>query len=209
MSEVEKVQRDEKTKRRGRRAPKEGERKKLPWWGVGLILVLAAASSFGAIFALVEIMSYVPPDEDPPVIALNGEEVVELPLGSEAPYEDAGAAAWDERDGELEVVAEVPEMDIWKAGEYEVKYKASDAAENTAEASRTVKIVAPAPVEGAVYLTFDDGPSEHTARLLDVLKKYGVKVTFFVIVSILNCLNIPVIVLLTCLSFHLYFYRQF
>lgn len=31
-----------------------------------------------------------------------------------------------------------------------------------------------------VYLTFDDGPSPHTARLLDILKKYNVKATFFV-----------------------------
>lgn len=32
-----------------------------------------------------------------------------------------------------------------------------------------------------VYLTFDDGPSEHTAELLDVLKEYDVKATFFVV----------------------------
>lgn len=32
-----------------------------------------------------------------------------------------------------------------------------------------------------VYLTIDDGPSANTDRLLDVLKKYDVKVTFFVI----------------------------
>ena len=32
-----------------------------------------------------------------------------------------------------------------------------------------------------IYLTFDDGPSEHTARLLDILAKYNVKVTFFVV----------------------------
>lgn len=31
-----------------------------------------------------------------------------------------------------------------------------------------------------IYLTFDDGPSAHTGRLLDVLAKYGVKATFFV-----------------------------
>lgn len=31
-----------------------------------------------------------------------------------------------------------------------------------------------------IYLTFDDGPSEHTGRLLDMLKKYNVKATFFV-----------------------------
>lgn len=32
-----------------------------------------------------------------------------------------------------------------------------------------------------VYLTYDDGPSVNTERLLDVLDKYGVKATFFVI----------------------------
>ncbi len=31
-----------------------------------------------------------------------------------------------------------------------------------------------------VYLTFDDGPGKYTARLLDILDKYGVKATFFV-----------------------------
>lgn len=32
-----------------------------------------------------------------------------------------------------------------------------------------------------VYLTFDDGPSNNTAQILDLLKKYQVKATFFVI----------------------------
>ena len=31
-----------------------------------------------------------------------------------------------------------------------------------------------------VYLTFDDGPSENTGRILEILDKYGVKATFFV-----------------------------
>ncbi|MBR3177475.1 polysaccharide deacetylase [Candidatus Saccharibacteria bacterium] len=31
-----------------------------------------------------------------------------------------------------------------------------------------------------IYLTFDDGPGPYTAKLLDILKKYDVKVTFFV-----------------------------
>ncbi len=31
------------------------------------------------------------------------------------------------------------------------------------------------------YLTFDDGPSENTAEILDILKEYGVKATFFVV----------------------------
>ncbi|MDE7207412.1 MAG: polysaccharide deacetylase, partial [Lachnospiraceae bacterium] len=32
-----------------------------------------------------------------------------------------------------------------------------------------------------VYLTFDDGPSSSTDRILDILDKYGVKATFFVV----------------------------
>ena len=32
-----------------------------------------------------------------------------------------------------------------------------------------------------VYLTFDDGPSVHTNEILDILKKYDVKATFFVL----------------------------
>ena len=34
--------------------------------------------------------------------------------------------------------------------------------------------------EKVIYLTFDDGPSSQTNRLLDILKKYNVKATFFV-----------------------------
>lgn len=45
--------------------------------------------------------------------------------------------------------------------------------------------VSPAAVEPApskkVYLTFDDGPSKQTEKVLDVLKKKNVKATFFVI----------------------------
>ncbi|MCR4429674.1 MAG: polysaccharide deacetylase [Tepidanaerobacteraceae bacterium] len=32
-----------------------------------------------------------------------------------------------------------------------------------------------------IYLTFDDGPSKNTPQILDILKKYDVKATFFVI----------------------------
>ena len=33
---------------------------------------------------------------------------------------------------------------------------------------------------GKIYLTFDDGPSERTPEVLDILKDYGIKATFFV-----------------------------
>lgn len=34
--------------------------------------------------------------------------------------------------------------------------------------------------EGTIYLTFDDGPSKRTPEVLDILKKYNIKATFFV-----------------------------
>lgn len=34
--------------------------------------------------------------------------------------------------------------------------------------------------EKAVYLTFDDGPSEITRKVLDILDSYGIKATFFI-----------------------------
>lgn len=44
-----------------------------------------------------------------------------------------------------------------------------------------VSMVEEALSEGrkVVYLTFDDGPSKNTGKILDVLKKYNVKATFF------------------------------
>lgn len=36
------------------------------------------------------------------------------------------------------------------------------------------------PAKKTIYLTFDDGPGPYTEELLDILKKYDVKVTFFV-----------------------------
>lgn len=35
--------------------------------------------------------------------------------------------------------------------------------------------------EKKAYLTFDDGPSDHTDQILDILKEKGVKATFFVV----------------------------
>ena len=115
-----------------------------------------------------------PSDATPPVIELKGNDPLNLYVGD--PFEDPGASATDDcspvtvwREGEVDTSAE---------GTYTLTYFSVDAAENAASVTRTVN-VRPAPI-GTVYLTFDDGPGPHTARLLDVLQKYGAKVTFFV-----------------------------
>lgn len=38
----------------------------------------------------------------------------------------------------------------------------------------------PDPEEKVVYLTFDDGPSENTQKVLDILEEYDAKATFFI-----------------------------
>lgn len=39
------------------------------------------------------------------------------------------------------------------------------------------------PKEKAIYLTFDDGPSEYTKKLLELLNKYNIKATFFCVAN--------------------------
>ena len=112
-----------------------------------------------------------------PVIDLKGAETRAVVRGTV--YEDDGATTSDNCDEMIEVVTE-SNVDTNVAGDYVVKYKAKDEAGNESERIRLVKVVSPEDSNKIVYLTFDDGPSEHTGRLLDVLAKYGVKATFFV-----------------------------
>lgn len=37
------------------------------------------------------------------------------------------------------------------------------------------------PPRGVVYMTFDDGPCKNTERVLEILKKYGIRATFFLV----------------------------
>ena len=75
-------------------------------------------------------------------------------------------------------------IDINKSGTYTVTYTVSDDMGNVAKATRKVYVYENSPVvqskDKVIYLTFDDGPSKYTFELLDILKKYDVKATFFV-----------------------------
>lgn len=44
-----------------------------------------------------------------------------------------------------------------------------------------VESIEEAPKQTVAYLTFDDGPSENTSAILDILNEYGIKATFFVV----------------------------
>ena len=125
-------------------------------------------------------------DPVPPELALQGEAAMTLRVGTA--YEEPGYTAVDNLDGDLSGQVEVSgEVNVWKAGDYTLHYSVTDSWGNRSEAQRTVTVEkAPQPDPSdpgskIIYLTFDDGPSKHTERLLAILDKYDVKATFFVV----------------------------
>ncbi len=125
-------------------------------------------------------------DPEPPVLTLNGETQITVLAGTG--YSDPGYTATDNCDGDITgKVVVAGGVDIYMPGTYTVTYTVADSYNNTVSAVRTVTVVpqpAPevvVPTEKVIYLTFDDGPGPSTERLLDILKKYNVKATFFVV----------------------------
>lgn len=62
--------------------------------------------------------------------------------------------------------------------------KVEEAVRNTETDAEEAEPVKTDPAKGSerqVYLTFDDGPSSNTDQILDILKEYDVKATFFVV----------------------------
>ena len=128
------------------------------------------------LFTTFYFFNYDPPkleDTSPPVVTLIDGEKNRIAVGSK--WSDPGVDAYD-IGSEVSINTE-GEADPNTVGEYTIKYTVSDESGNSTELTRIVNVIKPT---GTIYLTFDDGPSEHTGRLLDVLKKYNVKATFFV-----------------------------
>ena len=78
-------------------------------------------------------------------------------------------------------------LDISKVGDYQITYHAKDRSLNTVKETCIVSVVENKKIgsydqtnEKVVYLTFDDGPSENTQKVLEILDVYDVKATFFV-----------------------------
>lgn len=121
-----------------------------------------------------------------PVITLQGQARTYIKVGDT--YTEPGFSASDDVDGNItEKVSISGGVDTSKMGINTITYTVFDAAGNKATATRSVyvyqkqAIANPVnPGNQVVYLTFDDGPSRYTSRLLDILDKYGVKATFFV-----------------------------
>ncbi len=124
-------------------------------------------------------------DEEAPVLSMNGNKVVTVISGMG--WSDPGCSATDNVEGDISRKVKVTgTVDLNKAGTYYLTYRVSDGSGNTAELKRTVVVrdlVYGEPNGKVIYLTFDDGPSGYTPRLLEILEKYGAKATFFVVGS--------------------------
>lgn len=123
-------------------------------------------------------------DSDGPTITLKGDKEIYIYNGTE--YIEEGYSATDNCDGDITSLVSVnSNVDINKDGKYEIKYSVTDKAENKTEIIRKVNVYSDSlmtimPKNKTIYLTFDDGPNANTEKLLDILRKYNVKATFFV-----------------------------
>lgn len=121
-------------------------------------------------------VNYIVKDDTEPIITLEGDEEYVLFVGEE--YEEPGFSAIDNVDGDItEQVVITGEPEPYR--DFVLTYTVTDSSGNTCEIERQVSVEV-GKHQKVMYLTFDDGPSAHTERLLDVLDKYNVKATFFV-----------------------------
>lgn len=128
-------------------------------------------------------------DDIAPVIKLNGSENIQILVNSK--YEEKGATANDEKDGDLTSKIETTgNVDTSKVGTYTITYKVSDNSGNVTTKIRKVTVYKKTVQaqnetngkKGVIYLTFDDGPSlDITPHILDILKEEDIKATFFIL----------------------------
>lgn len=123
---------------------------------------------------------------DRPELVLIGEK--DMVVDADFTFTDPGCLAWGEEGEDLsEKIQVAGEVIPYIPGTYTLTYSATDSKGDTGFISRnvTVQAVELPPVEEpegkVIYLTFDDGPCFHTGQLLDMLKKYDAKATFFVV----------------------------
>ncbi len=121
-----------------------------------------------------------------PTLELAGESEILLNVGTK--YSEPGYRAWDNLEGDITDCVEVTgKVDPYHAGIYTVTYSVEDSYGNRTSVKRTVTVVSSVqpevvvPEGKVIYLTFDDGPGIYTRDLLEILKKYDVKATFFVV----------------------------
>ena len=141
-------------------------------------LILSVSDSSFNVYS--KSISLIREDLESPNISLNGNQSMYIPVGST--FSDPGYSAYDNCDGDVtNNVSVTGSVDSSHAGNYTISYSVSDGMGNSNSVSRNVNVYSPnGNGNRVIYLTFDDGPSQYTGELLDILSRYNVKATFFV-----------------------------
>lgn len=123
-------------------------------------------------------------DREAPII--EGLAPIEITIGQKIDL-SKGIKITDDHDDDPKLTIDDSSLNINKEGEYVVYYSASDSFNNSTTYSRKVTVRSKYSNKEATkdgiktcYLTFDDGPSYNTPKVLEILKKYNIKATFFV-----------------------------
>lgn len=152
-------------------------------------VIYSVSDSFGNVTTVERPIVY--KDPTPPVLTLKGPHHYTMTVGQH--YVEDGCYAVDNCDGDISKKVQIAgTVDRYTPGDYELTYFAEDSYGNVGTVTRVVTVEPWDPANGdapkigepngkTIYLTFDDGPGKHTPRLLDVLKKYNVRATFFVV----------------------------
>ena len=123
-----------------------------------------------------------------PELKLAGDSMIIISVGDD--YKEPGYTANDNCDGDVTAKVQVSgSVNTFRSGKYTLTYTVTDSYQNTTQVTRTVFVKErtvthvnnPDTGDKVIYLTFDDGPGASTPRLLDILKKYNVQATFFVV----------------------------
>ncbi len=121
-------------------------------------------------------------DNISPTLKVNSYDTDYVKLGSI--YKEPMYSAIDNCDGDItDKVIKEGNVDTSKVGEYNISYKIIDSSNNISTVNRKVIVSdfkSNTNSNKIIYLTYDDGPCVYTNQILDVLKKYNVKATFFV-----------------------------
>ena len=118
-------------------------------------------------------------DNISPEITLKGSDNIKLYESSD--YEEPGFIAFDNYDGDITKNVIVQNDIKEEIGDYKITYIVEDSSGNKTMVTRNVKILGKEKNIGTIYLTFDDGPSNNTSKILDILKQEDIKATFFLV----------------------------
>lgn len=117
-------------------------------------------------------------DSTPPVV--QGADNVEVLQGRTIDFSE-GVTVTDDMDPDPKFSVNSEQVDFATPGTYEVIYTTKDRSGNEGTTVRQITVKKDRDYDRkVVYLTFDDGPSAHTDKILEILNEYNAKATFFV-----------------------------